>query len=134
MSIDYYEIYPGGERTGEIIIQTERSEDDDDIVAMPQAEYDQASCIDRDRDNRGDINYHTGYQVTTFRPGDSQCTFAVAVLHPRSIRFDDPRVAAAARTITDAPCCQCGGSGIDQDNNDCECPECGGTGKARAGR
>ena len=84
--MNYYEIYPGGEITGEIVIETEIAADADGLVVMSEAEYDRSfSRVDRRR--RMSMNYHEHYDVTTSN--------GVAVLHPRGIPLDDPRVSAA---------------------------------------
>ena len=82
----YYEIYPGGERAGEIVIETTIEPDADGLVVMTEDQYNQ-SFSRRGRECRTWDNYTEDYDVTAI--GER------VVLHPRSIPFDDPRVAKA---------------------------------------
>jgi hypothetical protein len=61
--MNYFEIYPGGMITGELVIETDKSPDEDGNILMTSEEYDNAfSKIGRE--SRHQMNYYQGYDVT----------------------------------------------------------------------
>lgn len=81
--VHYYETYPGGKISGELVQETTIAADEHGIVVMTEAEYENSGSR-AGRESRGADNYHEDYDVTTGN--------GIAVLHPRSIAFSDQRV------------------------------------------
>jgi hypothetical protein len=80
--MNFYEIYPGGVRNGELVIETPKEPNEHGIILLSESEYD-ASFSRVGRDARGRSDYHEEYDVTTF--GD------VVALHPEEISNNDLR-------------------------------------------
>jgi len=84
--MQYYEIYAGGVVSGEIVIETRQTPDENGLVVMSTHEYHRAFS-DVGRECRGQDNYHQGYDATS----SDSCV----CLHPRDVAFDSTEVQAA---------------------------------------
>jgi len=84
--MEYYEIYPGGEVSGEIVIETCGAEDENGIIVLTTDEYeDSFSAVGRER--RCEYDYHEDYEITE--------NDGMVAIYPNNIDFDGPEVRAA---------------------------------------
>ena len=59
--MNYFEIYSGGDKSGEIVIATRKTPDKNGFVFMNEEEFDNGFGSDVGRESRGKFNYYDGY-------------------------------------------------------------------------